>query len=161
MAVIITSGTGQNSWVTEAETDTYMATRMGASMYWVDGDGDSVAAIVTAYKWLNSGVYDLPSTPTQAIKDAQCEMALFLVQHQPDLDIRMGLQVQGVVAAGVVKEKYKDDNSVELPVPPIVQKLLEDYSTDRAVFLVNLERNEEEGTGYDAYTNLLSDEAND
>ena len=158
MSVIVTSGTGQNSWVTEAEADTFMATRMGASLYWTDGEGDNVAAVVTAYKWLNSGVFSFPTTATQPMKDAQCEMALFLLQHQPDLDLRMGLQAQGVTSAGVVKEKYREDNAIELPIPPIVQTLLDAYATDKSVFLVNLERNEEEGVAYDAYTNRLADE---
>ena len=85
-------------------------------------------------------------------------MEFFLLQHQPDLDLRMGLQAQGVIAAGVVKERYKDDNTVEMPIPPIVQQLLADYDTDRPVYLVNLERNEEEGVDYNAYANLSSDE---
>ena len=157
MAIVV----GTNSWVTEAEANTYFDDRVMASDYWTDGAGDNSPALITAYKWLNAGKYDFPETATQPIKDAQCEYAFFLLQHQPGLDLRMGLQAQGVIAAGVVKERYKDDNYVELPIPPIVQKLLEDYVTDRPVYLVNLERNEEEGVDYDAFTNLLADEAED
>ena len=152
---------GTNSWVTEVEADAYFGDRISARDYWVDGADDNVPALITAYKWLNAGKFTFPTTATQPIKDAQCEMALFLLQHQPDLDLRMGLQAQGVIAAGVVKERYKDDNYVEMPIPPIVQKLLADYDTDRPVYLVNLERNEEEGVGYDAYGNLLADEVGD
>ena len=150
-----------NSWITETDANTYFSTRIKGGDYWIDDADDNVPALITAYKWLNAGKFAFPATVTQPIKDAQCEMALFLLQHQPDLDLRMGLQVQGVIAAGVVKERYKDDNSVELPIPPIVAKLLEEYSTDRPVYLVNLERNEEEGVGYDAYANLLADEADE
>ena len=159
MAATITVGT--NSWVTEAAANTYFEARIKAGDYWTDGADDNIPALITAYNWLNAGGYGLPTVATQNMKDAQCEMAMFLLQHQPDLDLRMGLQVQGVIAAGVVKERYKDDNSVELPIPPIVAKLLEEYSTDRPVYLVNLERNEEEGVGYDAYANLLADEADE
>lgn len=155
MAVTITVGT--NSWVTEAEANTYFEARVKGSDYWTAGASDNKPALVTAYNWLNAA-YDLPVVGTTTIKNAQCEMALFLLQHQPDLDLRMGLQVQGVIAAGVVKERYKFDNSVELPVPPIVQQLLQSYATDKPVFTVNLERNEEEGVSYDAYSNLGSDE---
>ena len=153
---IITVGT--NSWVTEAEANTYFAARVKAGDYWVDGEDDNLASLITAYNWLNAK-YDLPVVGTTAIKNAQCEMALFLLQHQPDLDLRMGLQVQGVIAAGVVKERYKGDNTVEMPVPPIVQQLLQEYDTDKPVYLVNLERNEEEGVGYNAYANLEEDES--
>ena len=156
MAVVIVVGT--NSWVTETEANTYFEARVTASDYWVNLATINKPALITAYKWLNAGKYTFPATPTQNMKDAQCEMALFLIQHQPDLDLRMGLQVQGVIQAGVVKERYREDNTIELPMPPIVQTLLQEYSTDRPVYLVNIERNEEEGVGYDAYGNLLSDE---
>ena len=155
MAIVV----GTNSWLTEAAANTYMGNRLDADGYWVDGEADNVRALITAYKWLNAGKYTFPTTATQPIKDAQCEMALFLLQHQPDLDLRMGLQAQGVIAAGVVKERYKNDNYVEMPLPPIVIKLLEDYDTERPIYLVNIERNEEEGVGYDAFGNLLADEA--
>ncbi len=150
---------GTNSWVTEAAANTYFNDRIKASDYWTDGASDNSPALITAYKWLNAGMYAFPATATQPMKDAQCETAFFLLQHQPALDLRMGLQAQGVIAAGVVKERYKDDNYVELPIPPLVQKLLEDYETARPVFLVNIERNEEEGVGYDAYDNRLADAA--
>ena len=131
MAATITVGT--NSWVTETAANTYFEARIKGGDYWTDGAADNKQALITAYKWLNAGSYSFPTTPVQVMKDAQCEMALFLLQHQPDLDLRMGLQAQGVIVAGVVKERYKDDNYVELPIPPIVQKLLEDYSTERPV----------------------------
>ncbi len=153
MAIVV----GTNSWLTEAAANTYMGNRLDADSYWVDEAPDNVRALITAYKWLNAGSYSFPTTPVQVMKDAQCEMALFLIQHQPDLDLRMGLQAQGVIAAGVVKERYKDDNYVELPIPPIVKKLLEDYSTERPVYLINIERNENESVSYDAYGNLLDD----
>ena len=152
---------GTNSWVTEAAANTYMGNRFDAGSYWTEDATDNPKALVTAYKWLNAGRYSFPTTATQAMKDAQCEMALFLLQHQPDLDLRIGLQVQGVITAGVVKERYKFDNSVEMPIPPIVQRLLASYDTDRPIYLVNLERNEEESVGYDAHGNLLADEADD
>jgi hypothetical protein len=158
MAVTIVVGT--NSWVTEAEANAYFEARVKAGEYWVNNAADNKPALVTAYKWLMSGKYSLAASISaeQPIKDAQCEMALFLLQHQPDLDLRMGLQAQGVIAAGVVKERYKDDNTVEMPIPPVLQQLLQGYDTDRAVYLVNLERNEAEGVAYDTYANLGNDE---
>lgn len=155
MATIIV---GTNSWVTEAAANTYFGERMGAGDYWVDGATDNIPALITAYRWLNAGRFTFPTTITQPIKDAQCEMALFLLQHQPDLDLRMGLRAQGVIVAGVVKEQYKNSDCVELPVPPIVARLLSGYDTDRAIYLINIERNEEEGVSYDAFTNRVADD---
>ncbi|MDD4984340.1 MAG: hypothetical protein PHQ43_00925 [Dehalococcoidales bacterium] len=152
---------GTNSWVTEAEANTYMSARISADEYWTNEASDNIPALITAYVWLNSGKFTFPDTATDAMKNAQCEMALFLIQHQPDIDLRLGLQVQGVIAAGVVKERYREDNTVELPIPPIVSRLLSAYDGDRPVYMVNLERNEEEGVDYAAYNNLLADEAGD
>ena len=154
MATIVV---GTNSWVTEAEANTYMTGRIKASLYWTNSAADNVPALISAYQWLTTK-YDTPTTATQDIKNAQCEMALFLLQHQPDLDLRMGLQAQGVIQAGVVKERYRDSSYDDLPVPPIVQKLMAAYDTELPAYMVNLERNEEEGVGYDAYGNLLEDE---
>ena len=156
MATSIVVGT--NSWVTEAEANTYFSGRIKASDYWTNGATDNIPALVTAYKWLHAGRYTFPTTVADAMKDAQCEMALFLLQHQPDLDLRMGLQAQGVISAGVVKERYREDNTVEMPLPPIVQQLLGAYDTDSSAYLINIERNEEEGVNYDAFSNLLADE---
>ena len=156
MAASITVGT--NSWVTEAEANSYYEARIHGDDYWTNGASDNIPSLITAYKWLNAGRWTFPTTVTQPIKDAQLEMALFLLQHQPYLDLRMGLHVQGVIAAGVVKEKYKNDNYIEMPVPPIVEKLLENYDTDRPVYLVNLERDEEEGVSYDAFDNLTNED---
>jgi len=159
MAATITVGT--NSWLTEAAANTYFESRIHGDDYWTDGESDNIPSLITAYKWLNAGSYSFPTTPIQTMKDAQCEMALFLLQHQPDLDLRMGLQAQGVVAAGVVKEKYRNDGSIELPMPLIVQQLLSAYDTDSPIGLVTLERNEEEDADYNAWGNLLTDEAAD
>lgn len=156
---VITIGT--NSWLTEAQANTYFEARIRSSDYWLDGGDDSLPALITAYKWLNAGSYSFPDPATQGMKDAQCEMAFFLLQHQPELDLRMGLQSQGVIGAGVIKEKYKDDNYVELPIPPLVKKLLEAYSTDRAAYIIDIARNENESVDYDAYTNQLADQANE
>jgi len=159
MACTITVGT--NSWVTMTEANTFFEGRIKSSEYWIEDADDNCPALVTAYKWLQSGKYSFPATVVQAMKDAQCEMAFFLLQHQSDLDLRVGLRVQGVIAAGVVKEKYRNDKYMVLPIPPIVKQLLGDYDTEKALFKVNLERNEEEGVDYDAFTNLIADEEAD
>ena len=147
---------GTNSWVTEAETDAYLSTRFGADTYWVSGV-DKEAAIITAYRWLiGSKDFSLSSTETaQKVKDAQCEMALFLVQHQPDIDIRLGLQAQGVIEAGIVKEKYS--GKARLPIPIAVTSLLDGYNNTRALYITNIERNEDEGVSYKAYNNRADD----
>ena len=152
--VSITVGT--NSWVTEVAADDYIGGRILAGDYWVDGGDDNIPALITAYRWLVSNPnYSFPATATQAMKDAQCEYALFLLQHQPDLDLRIGLQTQKVVEAGIVKEKYSQPTL--LPIPPVVANLIETYLTSTGFHIFDIERDEEQETDYDAVSNLTRD----
>lgn len=157
MSATITVGT--NSWVTEAEANTYFEGRIKASDYWTNGASDNIPALITAYNILNSGRFTFPSITTGGMKQAQYETALFLLQHQPDIDLRMGLIAQGVLAAGVVKERYKDKDNIEFPLPPIVHRLLFGYDSTKGAYMVDLERNEEYGVDYDAFTNRSTDES--
>jgi len=143
---------GTNSWITEVDADTYFGTRFASSDYWYSGV-DKEGALITAYNWLNNNPnFTFPTTPTQVMLDAQCEMALFLVQHQPDIDLRMGLQAQGVIEAGIVKEKYAPRCGV--PLPATVIALLDTLRQDSPIRMVNVERDEDEGVGYDAFGGL-------
>ena len=154
MAITISVGT--NSWVTEAAANTYMDGRISANEYWIEAEDDNIRALITAFKWLTATpAYSFPTTVSQDMKDAQCEYALFLLQHQPDLDLRMGLQAQGVKVAGVVKESYREMQGIA--IPPIVHELLRDYTTEVPFYILPLERDEEEDTDYDAFGGLDRD----
>ena len=134
-----------------------MFERMGAREYWTDGGEDNVPSLITAYKWLNATPkFSFPTTIAQTMKDLQCEMALFLLQHQPDIDLRMGLQAQGVSEAGIVKEKYL--NIAGIPVPPVVVDMAEAYINQKPLYILDLERDEEQLTSYDAVSNLDRDD---
>ena len=148
---------GTNSWVTEAYANTYMGERLGAADYWTDGAANNARAIITAWTWLtNSPKFSFPTAVasiTTAMKYIQCEMALFLLQHQPDIDLRMGLQAQGVTDAGIVKEKYS--LSIHgIPLPATVVDMAQAYLNQRNIYIIDLERDEEQLTSYDAVTNL-------
>jgi len=137
---------GTNSWVTVAEADTYMNTRYGAWEVWEDGT-NKPAALVTAYNQIvSSGFFsNLPSTVVQKMKDAQCEHALFLVMEGGDLLRRGGLQAQGVMEAGLIKEKYDTRARGKLAFPPVVLALLKDYSeNDDGMFINDLNRDDSE-----------------
>ncbi len=138
-----------NSWVTQAEADTYLGDRLAIGDYW-NATAEKDAALVTAWRWLTgAGDFTFPAVATQAMKDAQVEYAVFLIQHQPDIDLRMGLQAQGVTAAGVVKEKYSG-MSTAVPYPPIVSTMLRSYLTYANMELIDLARNENESVTYNA-----------
>jgi len=153
MAIVV----GTNSWVTEAEANTYMSERLGAEDYWTNGATNNVPALVTAWTWLtNSPKFSFPTAVadiTTVMKYIQCEMALFLLQHQPDIDLRMGLQAQGVTDAGIVKEKYS--LSIHgIPLPATVVDMAQAFLNQRNIYILDLERDEEKLTSYDAVTNL-------
>ena len=131
-------------WISITDANTYMTTRLGASKYWTD-TAEKAAALQTAYNQLvNCGLFSFPTTATQIMKNAQCEMALFLLAHQEDMDVRLGLQAQGVSAAGIVNETYKPENIDGIPIPPIVKTMLEDYKVNSPCHVVDLERDESE-----------------
>jgi len=75
---------------------------------------------------------------------ANAEMAYYLAIHLADEDRRKGLQAQGVIEAGVVKEKYSEGSLMDIPVPPFVIAILAPWSTAKAFGAVNVARDEEE-----------------
>ena len=121
---------GVNTWISLADANIYFATRVGAHKYWYTGILKE-AALVTAYNQLVScGLFDFPVSISINMKNAQCEMALFLLIHQEDMDSRMGLQAQGVTQAGIVQETYDSSKVDGLPIPPMVKSFLKEYISD-------------------------------
>lgn len=138
---------GTNSWVTGPEAEEYFAGRLGASTFWNStAEANKIPALITAYKMLRACPdYTIDADEdAQEVKDAQCEMALFLLQHQADMDARQGLQAQGVQRADIVGETYDLDRAGQLAVPPVVAQLLDGYSTLSPMGAVTLERDEDE-----------------
>lgn len=103
------------------------------SQFWdALGDDDSKTdIIVQSYNRLYYGDdFELPlyadATADQLVilRKANCEMAYYLALHLGDEDRRKGLHAQGVVEAGIVKEKYDKDMLMTTPVPPFVYDML-------------------------------------
>jgi len=143
MAIIV----GTNSWVTLAEANSYFAERYAVNVSWDALDDPSKeAALITAYKQLTqSNLYSFPTTSTQIMKDMQCEQAIFLVIQGDALDRRIGLQAQGVLEAGIVKEKYDKNMRGKISIAPIVQEVFKnnDYEIYGAnLYIQELERTE-------------------
>jgi hypothetical protein len=137
---------GTNSWLTVAEADAYMDVRFGSWEFWTD-DTNKEAALITAYKKIvQSGFFDsLPDTANENLKDAQCEMALYLIMEGGDLLRRAGLQAQGVVQAGIPKETYDPEARGKLSFPPEVMALLKEYTNqDAGAFFFDLSRDDTE-----------------
>lgn len=138
---------GDNSWTTIKEADDYFSGRLGSLEHWTAELSTAIkeAALITAYHQLNDcGFFSFPSDTTDKMKNGQCEQALFLLMYIEDIDRRKGLQVQGVTAAGIVKEKYgKGLNKV--PICINAKNFLVDYSAEgRDIYAIDLARDEEE-----------------
>jgi len=136
------------------EADTFFNTRLNNSD-WLALDGDErTAALTTAYNRIRySNKYSIPASPTVAqkakLKDAQCEMAIYMATHLADEDRRKGLQVQGVTEAGIVEEVYDKDWLDKLPIPPIVDSILEDFKSAVGFGMVDVDRDEDESVDED------------
>jgi len=117
------------------------------------GDPTATKAVINAY----NRIYHDPryAVPTYAdataaqlviLKIVNGEMAYYLAQHQEDEDRRKGLQAQATIEAGIVEEKYDKDKLYDLPVPPIVDALLEEegFVTEKAFGMVDVDRDEDE-----------------
>lgn len=137
------------------QADDYFSTERLISTCWdglvSSGDTKKTAALIMAYNRLYyGGEFDLPTfaeaTAAQLVilVKAQCEMAYYLCVHISDEDRRKGLNVQGVIKAGIVKESYHEDWLERIPIPPIVWGMLAAYKTKKAMYAVTIKRDEDE-----------------
>lgn len=139
--------TTSNSWITLDEAETYFATRLGASKFWNESitEPDKEAALITAYNQLtNSKMFSLSADADAVMKQAQCEMALFLLIHQEDMDLRLGLQSQGVTQSSIAGESYKLETMNGIVIPENVKSLLKDYLYEANFFATDVTRDDSE-----------------
>lgn len=117
----------------------------------LSSDENKTAVLTMAYNRLYySNLWTLPTyaaaTPAELVilKKANGEMAYYMALHVGDEDRRKGIQVQGVIKAGVVKENYHEDMLNEIPIPPIVWGLLWAYKKKKLFYAQDLTRDEDE-----------------
>ena len=137
-------------WISITNADDYFETRYAHADWDTLNNEDKKALLTTSYDRIRYyKKFNIPPVPTAAQKaklaDAQCEMANYIIIHLADEDRRKGLQAQGVVGAGIVKETYEREMLLTLPIPPIVLNILDEFLVDDAHFgIVDLARDEEE-----------------
>jgi len=147
----------EKGWATLAQAESYFADERYSTTHW-----DSIVAVGALTiddfknKLLNMAYnriyyYPLATVPAAGSETAaelvklikiQCEMAYYFALHIADEDRRKGIQAQGVVEAGIVKEKYDKDMLDKLPLPPIVEELLVDFTTGE-FYAVGIDRDED------------------
>ena len=119
----------------------------------LDDDKKQENVLTMAYNRIYySDRYTVPTyasaSPTQLVvlKKVNGEMAYYLCVHLNDEDKRKGVQAQGVIEAGIVKEVYDREMLMEVPIPPLVHSMLVagGFLASQSFFGVDLTRNEDE-----------------
>lgn len=142
-------------WSTLAEADSYFENERYETAEWDTAamtDDLKNKALNMAYNriYYNAGL-TVPAagseTAAQKVKliKIQAEMAYYFLIHLADEDSRKGLQIQGVTDAGIAKEKYHKDMLNKLPIPPVVEELLDDFgAVGAAMAMIDVDRDEDE-----------------
>ena len=147
----------ENGWSTLAEAVTYFANERFDTTHW-----DALASDDIKNSCLNMGYnrllyaddFSIPASPSAAelviLKKAQAEMSYYIALHNADEDRRKGLQAQGVVSAGIIKEAYDKDMLSEIPIPPIVKEMMSifDKYADE-IYITSIDRDEDEDVDED------------
>lgn len=96
------------AWVTVEEADRYFSARLGAEAYWVSGAAKE-AALATAQRDIKTSDefarLEADDDPSDAMIEAVCEQALFLLQEGGGIDARGALAEQGVTIS-VIGESF-------------------------------------------------------
>lgn len=144
-------------WFTDlADAEDYFETERLVTDAWdalqeVSGNLQKSKAIIQAYnriyydpRWTLPTYAEATTTDLVVLRKVNGEMAYYLAVHLADEDRRKGIQAQGVIQAGVVKEVYSESMLMALPVPPAIIAMLDPYDNSVAFGAVNLVRDEEE-----------------
>ena len=133
----------------------YFDTERLISFAWTALDDDKKQENVLTMGYNRIYYSDSYTVPTYAdasaaqlivLKKVCGEMAYYLAVHLNDEDKRKGIQAQGVIEAGIVKEVYDRDMLKEIPIPAIVHGWLVagGFLASQTFFAVGLRRNENE-----------------
>jgi len=132
MALVV----GSNTWVTVTEADEYLTYRMGTDE-WFDlqekgqpGTLSKETVLGTAFRELvNCPSLDLPvSASGDNVKNAQVEMALFLVNHFNELDDRRAGIATGLNSFQLGKRR-EDLRTFFIGVPEYIITMLGEYAS--------------------------------
>ena len=142
-------------WTSKADANTFFVTRYGCGAWATLEAADSTALLTTAWnRILHDSRWTIPVTPSAAQKEklayAQDLTAWYMYIHLLDEDRRKGLQAQGVISAGLVKESYDKDSLDKIPLPAEVIDVLDELlSTKKPFYAVDIDRREPPGADQD------------
>ena len=141
-------------WSTLVEAAAYFANNRLETSEWDSLSTDDLKnkCLNTAYnRIVYAKQWSIPAVPTAAelikLKIAQQEMGYYIALHLSDEDRRKGLQAQGVIKAGIIKEDYYAEWLDKLPFPPIVINILVGFLSDLEFYAVDIDRDEDRAVG--------------
>ena len=141
-------------WSTLAEAETYFANNRLETSEWdllADDDKKNKCLNTSFNRITYAKQWAIPSSPTAAelviLKIAQQEMGYYIALHLADEDRRKGLQAQGVIKAGIIKEDYFAEWLDKLPFPPIVIAILDPFLDEKEFYAVDIDRDETKAIG--------------
>lgn len=127
---------GTDSWITVAEADTYLTYRMGTEEWFnlqpqgSPGTNSKESILGTAFREiLNVPSLDISiSASGDDVKNAQAEMALFLVEHYDEFNDRRAGISTGLNSFDLGK-RQEDLRTFFVGVPEYILSMLDAYST--------------------------------
>jgi len=143
----------QHGWAEPSEADLYFTDERQITTLWdaLITDDEKNKVLNNAYNRLfYSPDYSLPAAGSETAAQlvvlikAQSEMSYYILMHLQDEDRRKGIISQGVTTAGIVKEVYDKDRAGKVPIPPIVDELLVDFTELKAFGMADIDRDEDE-----------------
>jgi hypothetical protein len=115
-------------------------------------DAQKQSAVVMAYNRIyyddNYAVpayADASATELDILTKINGELAYYLALHIADEDRRKGIQAQGVIGAGVVKETYLANFLHENPLPAVVVAWLKQFKAKKSFYVAEIDRDEDLG----------------
>lgn len=132
---------GTNSWITLIEANSYMDDRFNSSVWDSAIDANKNKSIVTAFRWLyNSQKFNIPLTATsQIVKDAQSELANYILVNFAEFEKRRALQSQGVEEFNTLK--WHEKFIKEADIPQFINDMLTDYVMNKGGVFFTVNRN--------------------
>jgi hypothetical protein len=121
----------ENSWVTIAEADIYLADKAGASAWPLSTE--KVALLITAFREIYmSPLFSIPKTSTnERVKAAQIELAFWLMDYNEDRGKREALQIMGVTSAKA--DDTQENYNCKFVMPNFITDILSGFMTGSTI----------------------------
>lgn len=120
---------GVNSWITLAEADAYLATKLYADDWATTAQATREQAVISAFwRIYSNSNYSIPKSSTdEPVKQAQAETAFYMLEYESEMKKRRALQAAGVKEFEVSKFSETYEKGKASLLPQEAEELLFDY----------------------------------